>query len=576
MPNDTLVPLYSEGRRVANINVDYRPPRLSMFPMSYSERAWLRSLKRQALRQAEIDASRSKPEVTTRPTQTNVTYCNHQCPQHSEVPQANGGDGKKPKDGKGKDGSGEAHSKKDKGKGGKGKGKNRDSDDNDSIGSSDDEVEKKPKDKGKGGKVKEDKAKGDKGDKGDKGEKSKKGENQSPLNAFLPYPLNSPNFTKIAGSIRHPLERKEQQHPTLENAVESARRADEEYIMRWLADSDGSQVQSAVKWLEERDASRLARLLNLTTELSALNLNLQNPFTQSPWRPPGPATHPLSFNQGPPNVGLPAHHGPYGNAPGNDGFPANRDAGANRTVLASYDENTGLRLEDGTRIIIKGGGAPQGAHQGAPQGFATATPYLGSNRPPLQPVGDAGGRVHWRHPAQARPDTQNQAPFAGGPAYRQDHHPRSTDGNGYRQDQQSPAPIERPGFHQSQPGRPGRPRMNQQTPIQRNGGGRDNFNRPAPDENRKPNKWADAVEDDHGLGESNADEDPPWGGSNGNGGGGLRNSPAPGQNHGYSGNDRHDFNHDNSQNDGWKNTRNGGLAEWKTPAEDFDWENFNK
>ena len=502
-----------------------------MFPMSYSERAWLRSLKRQALRQNEVDASRPRQEVTTTPTQTNVSYCNHQCPQHSEVAQANGGDGKKTKDGKGKDGGGEAHPKKDKGKGGKGKGKdkNRDSDDNDSTGSSNDEIEKKPtKDKGKGGKVKDDKAKGDKGEKG------KKEEKQSPLNAFLPYPWNSPNFAKIAGG--------KEQHTTpnttsLENAVESARRADEECIMRWLAERDGLYVQDALKWLEERDAARLGRLRNLTSELSALNLNLQSPTIQPPWRLLGPATHPLPFNQGLPNVGLPAHHGPYENAPGNDTLMAGRDTSANRTLLASYDENTELRLEDGTKVIIKGGRAPQG--------FAPPTLFPGSNRPPLQPVDDAaGGRVHWSRPAQAWP--QDQAPPAAGPAYRQDHHPQSTDGNIYRQNQ-PPAPPGRPGFHQSQPrASSGRPRMNQnQAPMQ---------NRPAPDENRKPNKWLNAVESDHGLGGSNVSEEPPWGGSNHNGYG--------------------DYDHGNGQNEDRGSNGNVGKAEWFTPASNDNWEKF--
>ncbi|MCJ1324392.1 hypothetical protein MMC10_001054 [Thelotrema lepadinum] len=576
-----MVPLYSAGRRIANIDVDYRPPRLSMFPMSYGERAWLRSLKRQALRQSEANESHSKKsasdashskqsesntspakqEEVSRQTQTDMSYCYHQCSQHPEVTQSHGGDGKKPKDGKGKDDKGgEAQSKKDKGKGGKGKGKPKDSDDDGSGSSSNDEGDKKPK--GKGGKTKEDKPKGNKGD---KGERSKQGEIQNPLNAFLPYPWNSPNFAEITGSIRRPSDGRKEQHPTshgtsFEHAVESARRADEESVIRWLAERDGSYIQDAMKWLEERDAARLGKLMNLTSELTALNLNLdlQNPTSQIPWGPPGPnnlplrrnvsfagpggTLHPLSSNHGTPNFGLPYHHGQHG------GFPAGQDKRLN-TVVAGYDENTDLRLEDGTKVIIK-----------ANQGYAPPVPFPGSSRPPLQPVGDTAGGVHWSQPAQARPNTQNQPAFAGRPAYQQGQHPGATNGHAYRQDRPATSAAG-PGFRQNQP----QPRMS---------GARPRFDEnqpPVQDQNRKPSKWyGNAFESDHGLGDGNGSEKPPWGGSNNhnNGGGGRfpRNSPAPSQNDAYRGH-QPAFPGENDQNDFWGagdggNTGNGGVAPW--------------
>lgn len=101
----------------SDLNVDYRPPRVSLFPLSYRERALLRSVKREANRQRDSDLISAPPvpalphpvpwtgqssRFVTEPkeVQTDVSYCNHQCTDHQRVVAPSDGGAKKGKESK--------------------------------------------------------------------------------------------------------------------------------------------------------------------------------------------------------------------------------------------------------------------------------------------------------------------------------------------------------------------------------------------------------------------------------------------------------------------------------------------
>ena len=489
-----------------------------MFPPSYKDRAILRGLKRQAIRQLDDHDSHPPDGGKAKSAQTDMTYCYHRCPVHTDAVEPQGvKKGKEKGKGKGEKGD-DPQSKKDKGKGGKGK--HVEFEESSSSSSEEEESGKKAKEKSKQG-SKGEKSRGDKSEKGEKGEKggkgdgSKKEDKSDPSNEFLTYPWSSPNFSRIAGFTRYPSalgnpkgqigdkqDRREKSYSSdavLEQMIESSRRTDEEYIARWLAERESHSQQGAVQWLEGRDTARFKRIQDLNDDMARMKLNLQTYTSHCPLGCqcqsyhrnnvpfPGQALHTPS--QFPPyhshDHRLPAQHGTgYHAAAGGGPFAGHSTSNPSAPLVAHYDENGNLCLQDGTKIAIT-----------QTQGFAPLVPFPGSNRPPLQPVGGNGpaaapARTYQSQPAQQWQSAANQAPAAPGAAFPQ---------------QQQPQPQQ--------------PVFTSQPAMQQQGG---NFNQPMRQQEAEPeNRWAgrlfqDDGQSQDGFGNDNIDQGQ-WGGSN-NGG----------------------------------------------------------
>ena len=494
-----MVELVSRGKPLGYLNLDYRPPRISMFPMSYAERALMRSLKRQVLGQNDSNVSHVGGEVS-RNTQTDMSYCYHRCPQHPGVTTPHGGDGKKGKVGKGKEEKdGESSTKKGKGRG---KEKQKESDDESDSGAASEDENKKSKGKGKGGKGKEEKLKVE------KGEKSKKEQTLPTVSPLLPYPWTAPIYSKVVNSSRYP-SAMDKEKPSkedhkaqpssfgaaLEQAVESGRRADEDYIMRWLTERDGSYVQSALRWLECRDASRFEKLAKLTNELSASNLDggfggPQTPSNQKHVSFAGPE--------------MPAPQpSPYGPCYFNKPNTAEQGQVQDNSVFAKNNENSGLRLGHGKGVITN-----------PTHGYVPPSPVLGVDRHPLQPViGTGGAQIHWSKPATNWPAAPHQPPHTAGPMLQQTQAPAQMAQPAFQRSQNS-VQAAQPTFQQSQvPMQATGPAFNPtQTPMAAVQGQGGNLNHPVANENQHPKKWASPFENDNGNanGFNNASNGPQW------------------------------------------------------------------
>ncbi|KAI4148480.1 MAG: hypothetical protein LQ340_005072 [Diploschistes diacapsis] len=566
------------------IDVEYRPPRISMFPPSYAERAALRQLKRQGLRQIKQKPSsiplveEKKENNKETKTQTQITYCYHNCPAHPEASAPVGDYSKKGKD-KGKEmGSkdDERGSKKDKSKGAKEK--HVEFEEQNSSSSEDEDTGKKSKTKGKGkgestkgGKSKSDK--GDKGDKGDKTEredKSKKADKPAPATSVLPYPWSAPILDKIyqGGNLaalgnKRPSKDDDRGQPgandtMYEQMVESPRRHDEEYVACWLNHEWVRNQEDAVKWLGDRDTNRFKKIAHLTHDISCKDRNLHSCLQ---CYPPGGYHHarhvslgaqplstpPCSPQHGTCHVKLPAHVSKPKDAV-SDSSSSTDKAGPGKPLIAHLDENNNLCLADGTRIITP-----------PIQGFAHPNTYPGLSRPPLQPMADNAQAVHaqtyqylpaapahtWQHqpavPMQAYPCQQAAPPQT---CQYQPVAPLQT----YQQQPAAP-----PQTYQYQPAAPGQPYLqqpanpapnmpSQQPAMQQTSA---NFNQPNKDHGYRPGAWTRALAQDQPQG-FKGDKDPQWDGTD---------SPRQGSQQGSCRGDNQ-FNRGGNENPRWSNNNN--------------------
>ena len=401
-----------------------------MFPPSYQDRAILRGLKRQAIRQLKDQGAYSSDDVEkSKSVQTDTSYCYHKCKVHPDIAGPIGGKkGKeKGKGGKGEKGS-DTQSKKDKGKSGKGKHVEfQDSEDS----SSDDSDDSRPGKKAKG------KSKGD-GSKGEKGDKNKKSDKPGQFNDFLSYPWSSPNIGKIAGHSRFPSalggdrvapkgdkqDRKDQfsrSDGMIDQMVNSSRQSDEEYIARWLAQREALGQQGAVKWLGDRDVARFKRIQDLNNDLACmkLNINAEKQCCMPGCHCHGAHRRTTSY----PGPGLPVPpsspqpHGadPHARA---QRYGAHNDAASDASsfaghgrpkprqpfVAAQYDENGILTLPDGTKVGLAG------------QPGLQSTPFLPTYRPPLQPMAPQPMPPQPMPPFGGPVPTANQGGYQGFPA----------------------------------------------------------------------------------------------------------------------------------------------------------------
>ena len=335
------------------VDLKYRPRRISMFPLSYKDRALLRCMERERRRLIETENVVEPTNVEAAPeaskaTQTKITYCAHQCPDHPEVFEPSGGGGKKGKD-KGK-GKGEPQSKK--GKAAKTK-KDMDSDEEEQSSSEDDDEKiTKGKSKGKGENSKDTKA--------GKGDKGKKGGKETVADPSLPYPWSSPNFAKLMGRESFSKEDGKEQSglakgPTIQDRIEQARRDDEEYALQIMTKNALYSREDLLKWLAERDAARLNKFADLEQELGVTNAGIH--------RAHNPQRHSFDFNSTPGHrrrvsfadslPGLPPRFATQSHAGSDHGSsPGQIHNGPKRPVVVQYDENGHLCLPDGTRVII--------------------------------------------------------------------------------------------------------------------------------------------------------------------------------------------------------------------------------
>ena len=266
-----------------NFNVKYRPPRVSLFPPSYQDRAFLRSIHRDVLHQTALlknDADKkgvepakveAKPKKASTAAQTVESHCYHACPAHPQE---------------------ETHIKKHRElkacccmK----KAQESDTDDsNDNSDDSDEDCSKYKKCKNK--KKKHTKSKSHKNE----GKDEPDFKIPDSIRPFLPYPLSSPNGDLFWGKnfYQQPFVERPFIHKAdlpgwnLDYKLEAARQADEKYVWNVLAQRGGNDQQSAFQWLADRDRQRQAKLAHAAYDLANLSLDPKSDRTPLAF-PPG-------------------------------------------------------------------------------------------------------------------------------------------------------------------------------------------------------------------------------------------------------------------------------------------------
>ncbi|CAF9913856.1 MAG: hypothetical protein GOMPHAMPRED_008044 [Gomphillus americanus] len=310
-----------------DFNVKYRPPRVSLFPPSYRDRAFLRSIHRDVLRQTalikkeadkkgavlKIEPAKveAKPENATTGCQTIESHCYHVCPAHPQEE--------------------EPVKKHRKPRVLKTcccmKNVEEEDEEDDSDDESDESIDSEDSDEDYN------KCKCCKNKKKNKRIKSKshkcKGKDESDLKIpdsirpFLPYPLSSPNADLFWGQnsyqqpfVERPFVHKEDPPAwNLDHKLEAARRADEKYVWNILAQHGGNDQQSAFQWLAERDRQRQTKLAQAAYGLAELSFDPK--FDRTPLAfPPGrgyPHFQPPEANHGGcPCVNAHSNHNLYG------------------------------------------------------------------------------------------------------------------------------------------------------------------------------------------------------------------------------------------------------------------------
>ena len=406
LPNTIMVYVDVPGLP-REFNIKYRPPRVSLFPPSWRDRAYLRSLHRDVLRQTvtEAEASGGNKSVVTIPSdldkktepeskadkkvgQPTETHCCHGCFHH----QHEGKKSDKNQESKAKDG------KKNKKHNKKNDGNSNDASENDSKDSSDEDGTKQ--------KGKKDKAPVTH-DKGGKGKKTNDSDFKVPdtLKSFLPYPFTSPNAHNFWGHSN--FQRPFPETPAIENhnstgwnfdhKLEAARRADEKYMWNQLSEQEQSVQRGSFQWLAERDIRRQAKLTQAVHDLGALSLD------PSVGRRPLGLMTALYGAQNQQNV----HHGTNGML---GGLPIN-----SASLQAFVDQYGNIRLWDGTMVVLSGQGTNDPRQQGLPN-FQQHQPMAPISQ--FHPSGQSHQQQQQQHwngaqmgPAQQQPlHQQNQGP----------------------------------------------------------------------------------------------------------------------------------------------------------------------
>lgn len=373
-------------------NVNYRPPRVSLFPLSYRDRAYLRSIHRDVLRQTATVTKPSeggttviippesekkveqKADKATKSSQTTETYCSHTCSHH-------------PYESKKSDEKKSNKNQEPKAKGSKKNKKNDDcqkyvNDDSNDSDNDDDDKRQSSKDRVAVLHV--------------KGRKHSKPYNSSykmpdSLKSFLPYPFISPNANDFwaNSNFQRPFPEPpllDKDNPTgwnLDHKLEAARRADERYLWSRLSEQEENCQKAAFQWLVERDNQRQVKLSQATHDLGGLSLD---PSVGR--QPPGLLT---GF------YGVQNHQNLYSNTNGNFGsLPIN---GA--SLQAFTDQYGNIRLGDGTMIALGGQYTDNQRHQAVPnfqQQQHQSGPQMWPNSQQSFQHSNQGPQSNWQNP----------------------------------------------------------------------------------------------------------------------------------------------------------------------------------